>query len=499
MKPLREIISTRPWTGWALFGATIVIVFLLGLLAASIIQRRTEAVFAYKPEINYPSWEPRNAVWGKVFPREYQSYLHTADTAFRSKYNGNAMIDMLEEDPRLVVLWAGYAFSRDYNQSRGHYYAVEDIHKTLRTGAPVDGKASPQPNTCWTCKSPDVPRLMETRGIAEVYKGSWESLGSEIVNPIGCADCHDASTMNLRISRPALIEAFNRSGQDISKATHQQMRSLVCAQCHVEYYFDKKKVESASYLTFPWDYGKTVEDMEKYYDEAGFTDWVHALSKAPMLKAQHPDYEVYSMGIHAERGVSCADCHMPYISEGGVKYTNHHITSPLTNPANSCQVCHREETEVLIKNVYDRQDKIIENRDKLEELLVRAHVEAAKAWILGANEGDMKKSLQLIRQAQWRWDYAAAGHGNSFHAPVEISRIIASGITKAQDARIELARVLASLGFNEEVPYPEISTKLLAQKFIGLDMDKLTSEKGEFLKKVIPQWVEEGREREEAY
>jgi nitrite reductase (cytochrome c-552) len=340
---------------------------------------------------------------------------------------------------------------------------------------------------------------METRGVAEFYKGTWETMGHEIVNPIGCADCHDATSMNLRISRPALIEAFERSGNDISTATQQEMRSLVCAQCHVEYYFDKKKIEGVAYLTFPWDKGRTVESMEAYYDEIGFSDWTHALSKAPMLKAQHPDYEVYSTGIHAERGVSCADCHMPYMSEGGVKYTDHHISSPLNNIANSCQVCHREETETLVKNVYDRQDKIIENRDKLEELLVRAHVEAKKAWELGALEPQMAKPLNLIRQAQWRWDYSAAGHGNSFHAPVEISRIIASGIIRAQEARLELARVLASFSHTGEVPYPDIATKAKAQQFIGLEITQLSRQKKEFLRTIIPQWTDLANNRQKEW
>ena len=122
--------------------------------------------------------------------------------------------------------------------------------------------------------------------------------------------------MNLRISRPALIEAFQSMGKDITKASHQEMRSLVCAQCHVEYYFNKDKIEGVSYLIFPWQNGLTLEDMEKYYDNIGFSDWTHALSRTPMLKAQHPDYEVFQTGTHASRGVSCADCHMPFMSEG---------------------------------------------------------------------------------------------------------------------------------------------------------------------------------------
>jgi len=443
--------------------------------------------------------EPRNEVWGQNFPREYQSYMKTSESDFRSKYNGNAMIDMLEVDPRLVVLWTGYAFSKDYSQSRGHYYAIDDVRNTLRTGGPTGPDDGPQPTTCWACKSTDVPRMMNQAGITEFYKGKWSRLGPEIVNPIGCSDCHNAENMNLQISRPALIEAYQRMGKDITKASHQEMRSLVCAQCHVEYYFDKKKVEGANYLTFPWDNGFSVDSIEAYYDRIQFTDWTHGLSKAPMLKAQHPDFEVYKTGVHAARGVSCADCHMPYISEGGQKFTDHHIQSPLNNIANSCQVCHRQETDRLLKDVYERQDRIIENRDKLEELLVRAHVEAKKAWDLGASDEQMKASLWDIRHAQWRWDYAAAGHGNSFHSPVEISRVISTGITRAQEARIKIARVLAQLGFNQEVPYPDITTKAKAQEFIGLPMDKLKQEKEIFIQNLLPKWLEEAKKREEGW
>jgi nitrite reductase (cytochrome c-552) len=218
-----------------------------------------------------------------------------------------------------------------------------------------------------------------------------------------------------------------------------------------------------------------------------------------MLKAQHPDFEIYSTGIHAERGVSCADCHMPYKSEGGQKFTDHHIQSPLNNVEASCAVCHREKTLTLIQDVYDRQDKIIENRNKLEELLVRAHLEAKKAWDLGATEDQMKAILMDIRHAQWRWDYAAASHGASFHAPVETGRIIAAGIGIAQESRIKLARLLTTLGFNQEVPYPDIETKAKAQEYLGLDMKKLYEEKKVFLETVVPVWDKIGREREAGY
>ncbi len=496
MKSIPELTKEKPALAWGLFFATIAIVFLLGLIAASIIERRTEALFVNSPKFDIRDGEVRNEIWGKNYPREFQSYYGTADTSFRSKHGGNAMVDMLEEVPEMVVLWAGYLFSRDYNQGRGHFYAVEDVYNSLRTGAPMTAEAGPQPSTCWTCKSPDVPRMMKEEGVTEYYTGMWARLGPEIVNPIGCADCHDAKTANLHISRPALIQAFERQGKDITKASYQEMRSLVCAQCHVEYYFNKKVAEGANYLTFPWDKGTTVEQMEEYYDSYAFSDWTHALSKAPMLKAQHPDYEVAQFGIHAQRGVACADCHMPYTSEGGQKFTNHKMQSPLNNLTASCQVCHREETATLVQNVYDRQDKVLEARHQLEKALVRTHVEAKKAWDLGATEEQMKEIVQGIRKAQWRWDYVAATHGGSFHAPVECGRIVSAGLAIAQDTRIQLARLLADLGFNQEIPYPDLSSKAKAQAFIGLDMEKSKQEKAAFLKEIVPAWKAAAEERQ---
>ncbi|OIQ27549.1 MAG: ammonia-forming cytochrome c nitrite reductase subunit c552 [Bacteroidetes bacterium MedPE-SWsnd-G2] len=481
-----------------LFVVTVIVVFLLGLLASSIVNRKSEAKYKYVPQVEISEGEPRNDVWGENFPAEYQSYLQTADSDFETYQGGSKMRDVLEEDPRLVVLYAGYGFSKDYNQGRGHYYAIDDIRNTLRTGGPSGPGDGPMPSTCWTCKGPDVPRLMNEKGVEEFYAGKWADKGAEVVNPIGCADCHDSKTMKLTITRPALVEAFDAMGKDINNATHQEMRSLVCAQCHVEYYFNKKLPgkEGTPYLVFPWKEGMSVEDMERYYDNIEFADWTHKLSRAPMLKAQHPGYETYLTGVHADRGVSCADCHMPYKSEGGQKFTDHHIQSPLNNMANACQVCHRTEDSKLMANVYDRQKKANENKIKLEDLLVKSHIEAKKAWDLGATEEQMQPILIDIRHAQWRWDFAAAAHGASFHSPVEIGRVIGGGLDIAAEARIKLARVLAELGHNEEVAMPDIATKEKAQEYIGLDMEKLRAEKEAFKNNLLPQWLEEAEERE---
>lgn len=179
---------------------------------------------------------------------------------------------------------------------------------------------------------------------------------------------------------------------------------------------------------------------------------------------------------------------MPYRSEGGVKFTSHHVVSPLKNISGSCQVCHRESEETLRKNVYERQDKIRELLDIVENSLVKAHIEAKIAWYNGANENDMKPILKLIRQAQWRWDYVSASIGSGFHAPLECARILGNAIQKSEEARNELTKLLIKLNVKLPITYPDVSTKEKAQKYIGLDMKKLFEEKKKFLEEVVSTW-----------
>jgi nitrite reductase (cytochrome c-552) len=472
-----------------IFVIIVIAVFMIGLFSASVVERRAETVSKLQMVQKIDNWETRNEVWGANFPYEYESYLKTLDTNFRSKYAGSAWIDYLEEFPELVILWAGYSFSKEYNQGRGHAHAIEDIRNILRTGGVED---SPMPATCWSCKSPDVPRMMDIVGPKELYDTKWIDRGHEIINPIGCGDCHEANTMNLKITRPALIEAFERRGRKIEDATHQEMRSLVCAQCHVEYYFKK----SGDYLTYPWDKGFSADSMEKYYDELEFSDWTHKLSSAPMLKAQHPDYELYMTGIHARREVACADCHMPYIVKGGVKYSDHHIQSPLNNVANSCQVCHRESEEELTETVYQIQDRIMEIRRIVEQSISKAHLEAEKAWNNGATEEEMKPVLKLIRNAQWRWDWVAAANAAGFHSSDEALRVLGTSIQKSEQARGMLSAIFVKHEVSIPVDLPDVSTKEKAQNYIELDMKMLHNDKQKLLKTVVPEWDKEAKKRQ---
>ncbi len=435
--------------------------------------------------------EARNEKFREGFPRQYESWTKTAEMDFKSKHLGSKMEDALDKDPRLVVLWAGYGFSKDYNAPRGHMYALIDNRNTLRTGAPMKPADGPMPNACWTCKSTDNTRLLAKEG-NDFFKGKWFSKGSEMANPIGCIDCHDVSKdMTLRAGRPHLYEALKAAGEDPAKKTVQDWKTLVCAQCHTEYYFaGKDKV-----VTLPWANGTKAEEVEAYYDSFQFKDWTHKLSKAPMLKAQHPGIEIWKLGVHGRNNVACADCHMPKRRDKGVTFTDHRVVSPLRDVDASCKTCHQQKTKYFLEVTYARQDQVLEVRIRAEDSLVKAHIEAKAAWDAGATESEMKEILTLIRHAQWRWDYSIASHGAPFHAPEEVLRILGTSIDLSGQARTKLARVLAKHGITKEIKMPDISTKEKAQAYIGLDMKKLKAEKEHFKKTVVPKWEAEAREK----
>jgi len=435
------------WVGPVLIVLTAAVVLLLGMLGMSIVERRWEAQRPVQVVQPIGPWESDNALWGRNYPRQYERYLRMADATTRTLHGGSYPRDYLEGNPRLVILYAGSAFSKEYLQGRGHYYAHEDVSTTKRL-SPAN------PATCWTCKSSDVPRLMEEMGVEAFYAQSFDSLRDTVTHTIGCLDCHDPETMNLRITRPALREAYGAMGRDIDQATHQEMRSLVCAQCHVEYYFGE-----GNKLIFPWSEGKGADGMLAYFNRINFTDHTHAVSGTPIIKVQHPDYEVYTVGIHAYRGVSCADCHMPYRTEGGMKFTDHHVRSPLLNIANSCGVCHRwSETEIR-ERVESIQNSVQQARQAAEQALVKAHFDVAAAREAKLDDEALAAPRQLIRAAQFRWDYVASNNGMGFHAPQECLRVLAQSVADAQEARVLVARLLAAEGISEAPVYPDLSTR----------------------------------------
>jgi nitrite reductase (cytochrome c-552) len=471
----------------------------MALLAFSINENKAEqkeintTPQAKQVQAQIKKFESRSSEWGKYYQRQYDSYKQTKKS--------DQITDMLKNNPPLVVMWAGYGFSKDYNAPRGHYYILEDNINTLRTGGPVDAVTGPMPTACWTCKSPDVPRLIDKIGELDYFTGKWARHGNEISNPVGCADCHDNETMKLTITREFLKRGLDAEGSlKAVDATHQDMRSLVCAQCHSEYYFKKTEwtdknggKQTAGVVTFPWANGFSAEAMEKYYDDISFVDWTHPISKTPMLKAQHPGYEMYKTGAHGMNSVACADCHMPYVREGGVKYSSHNVSSPLDHIGNTCLNCHNEDE----KTFRDRVARKLERKNELNktamDVIAKAHLEAGKAWELGATEAEMKDIQQDIRHAQWRWDYSIASHGSFFHAPEETLRVLGSAINKGQDARVKLRAVLAKYNAGDYAA-PDFSTKEKAQEVIGLPFQKLVDEKMTFLDGLRKEWVEQQKQ-----
>ncbi len=439
--------------------------------------------------------DPRNDAYQQQHPDQYHSWKATSES--------EQIEDALASDPNMVILWAGYGFAKDYNKARGHFYALDDVRQTLRTGAPQDESSGPMPMACWSCKSPDVGRVIDERGEDGYFQGKWARLGDQIANPIGCADCHDTRSEAfqngepaLKLVKPYVERAFQAIDKPFEKQSRLDQQASVCGHCHVEYYFTGPNKS----VKFPWDKGTTVDNMEAYYDELGFKDWTHKVSKAPMLKAQHPGYETWRDGIHGKNNVTCVDCHMPKVTnEDGTVYTDHKIGNPFDRFEDTCASCHTQSKEQLQNIVSTRKAQVLKMKLTAEKQIVAAHFEAGAAWDAGATEEEMKDILQDIRHAQWRWDYAIASHGVHMHAPEVALEVLGTAIDRAADARTKVVRLLATKGITEPVELPDISTKEAAQKALGMDMDKMNADKEHFLKTVVPEWDKAARERESQY
>lgn len=363
--------------------------------------------------------EISNEAFKDLFPLQYDSYQKNSIDTGDTKYSGSVKRSKFDADkePYLPVLFNGYGFATDYTEDRGHTYANEDIRNTLRITDKSIG-------SCLTCKSTAVPQMIEEMG--DDYWGGnfndsiWPTAESKGHSPIGCSDCHDPETMDLRITRPSFTKGMESQGIDISKATKNEMRSYVCAQCHVEYHFAADNSE----VTFPWENGFKPEDMYKYYEttakENGFNqDFIHNISGTPILKGQHPDFETHSEGPHGQAGVSCSDCHMPYERvDGKKKISSHWWKSPLKTMEQSCANCHsNRELDDLEKRVGDIQDTHMSALHAAEDVSISAHYYVNKMITSGVSEDKIKEAQQHIRKGQWFWDIIAAESGAGFHNP----------------------------------------------------------------------------------
>ena len=396
-----------------------IIVVLAAVLAGVLIYLKNQPPQqrAFQPVTTVQPLEPDSSIWGLNFPNEYNSLLLTANNNTPTTYGGSALLSYLTDDPRLVILFAGYSFSKDYNQPRGHENTLIDVRATRRIDATTHA-------TCYSCKSSNNPELWDQMGMQAYDAKLFSEMTPNITEPIGCANCHEAGSMRLVITNPAVDSALKASGTDWRTYTRQQMRSLVCANCHVTYYFTgENKV-----LTVPWANGLRVEDIISFEDAANFSDWIYPGTGTPIMKSRHPDYELFTAdSTHFKAGVACADCHMPYLRDGAMKFSSHDIKSPLLDPQPACGQCHTDVTAVLAR-VSVIQDTVHAAKIATEDALVDAITALqGAADQSGTNRTLLDEARTLHRHAQFMWDFIAASNSMGFHNPDEALRILQRG------------------------------------------------------------------------
>jgi nitrite reductase (cytochrome c-552) len=457
----------RRQRGWllavlALVGIAGLTVLLLALLT-NVFERKQEARQAYIRMVDVTEDTADPKVWSQNWPQQYDSYLRTS-LPTTTKYGGRGLgasdggpaEQKLDRDPWLKRIFAGYAFALDYRDRRGHFYGLFDQEATRRV------TERQQPGACIQCHASNLP-LYRFVGKGDVQKGfeqvsalpyrvAREMKNDEgqplVQHSVACLDCHDPKTMAVRVTRPGFIAGIRalKARQGIADydpnrdASRQEMRSFVCGQCHVEYYFKGP----GKVVTYPWANGLRVEEIEAYYEREGFTDWVHTETGNKVLKAQHPEFEVWSQGVHARAGVACADCHMPYERVGALKVSDHWVRSPLLNLNRACQTCHsvpEKELEARVLTIQDRHHALLQRAARATTDMLDAIVAARKA---GATERELQAAAAQHRKAQWRLDFVAAENSMGFHAPQELARILGETIDHARQGQLEAERTRRS-------------------------------------------------------
>ena len=445
--------STRRLTLYVALSAAAAAAVVTALLV-TIVERKQEARTPFFRVVELTDQTEDPAVWGKNFPLQYDGYRRTVDQT-RTRYGGSEAVprtpteadprsivaqSRLEEDPRLKTMWAGYAFAADFREERGHAYMLEDQTFTERQ------QVARQPGTCMHCHA-SVYLPYKKLGGGDLIKGfeamnqmPYSEARKLVSHPVTCLDCHDSQTMQLRVTRPGFIEgirslkaAQGTADYDVNAmASRQEMRAFVCGQCHVEYYFKGPEKR----LTYPWEKGLKADEILAYYQQNRFSDWTHADSGAPVLKAQHPEFEMWNQGIHARSGVTCPDCHMPYQREGALKISDHHVQSPLLNVNRACQTCHRWSEDELRARVHTIQDRTYQVRNVAMDALVALVADIKAAQASGAGDDRLAAARDAQRQAQFLLDFIEAENSMGFHAPQEAMRVLALSIDHARRGQL---------------------------------------------------------------
>lgn len=446
--------------------------FAITALLIDIFEKQQEAKHTFFKVVEVTDDTEDPEIWGKNFPIQYDLYKRTVDMV-RTKYGGSEAIprtptendprfivsqSKLELDPRLKRMWAGYAFAIDFREERGHAYMLEDQTFTGR-------QQKPQFGVCIHCHA-SVYVPYKKLGNGDIIKGfekmnplPFAEARKYVQHPVSCIDCHDPNTMQLRITRPGFLEGIkvlkereNIKNYDPNKmATRQEMRTYVCAQCHVEYYFKGEEKR----LTYPWSKGLEADNILAYYDETNFKDWVHEETGAPMLKAQHPEFELWSQGIHARSGVACADCHMPYTRIGAQKVSDHHVRSPLLNINKACQTCHHFSEEELKARVEKIQDRTTEMKDMAMDALIALIDDIKYLQNKGIQNEKIEEAKLCQRRASFLIDFVEAENSTGFHADQESARILFKAMDHLRKGQLALKDALTlHQAYGDTLPAP---------------------------------------------
>lgn len=400
------------------------------------------------------------ATWAKLFPLHYELYAKTVDQQ-RTKYGGSEALphsptdadprsmvsrSKVEEDIGLRTMWQGYPLAVDFREERGHAYMLVDQQYTRRQ------TAAPQPGACLNCHASTWVAQRRLgggdlqRGFAAMNAMPFGEAFKQVSHPVSCIDCHDPNTMALRVTKPAFVEGIRalKASQgvkdyDVNQAGPEEMRAYVCGQCHVEYYFQGPQRK----LTYPWSKGVKVEQIQAYYDDIGFRDWTHRDTGAPALKAQHPEFELWSQGIHGRAGVACPDCHMPKIEYKGETLSDHWVRSPVLNLKAACFDCHsKHDPGITERELRARVEQIQDRHWLLREQAMTALLgligDLTAARNAGRADAELATARYLQRRAQFYLDFVEAENSTGFHAPQEAARILGESLNYSRQGQLAL-------------------------------------------------------------
>ncbi|MFO7606721.1 MAG: ammonia-forming cytochrome c nitrite reductase subunit c552 [Desulfurivibrionaceae bacterium] len=428
------------------------------------------------------------AAWGKAYPIHYDLWKKTEEPTEpgKSKYKrgfdaDGITYDKLSEFPFMALLFNGWGFGVEYNEPRGHAYM-------LRDQVEIDPSRVGAGGVCLTCKTPYAPKLEKEKGF-DYYSKSWAEVRDMIPEEhrdlgVACIDCHDNKDMSLKLSREfTLGEALDRINVDRAELSHQDMRSLVCAQCHVTYNIEKNEDMKSVGVYFPWHESAwgdiSVENIIKQIrGDKSVGEWTQKVTGYKMPFMRHPEFELFSRNsVHWMADVACADCHMPYVRVGGSKLSDHRVTSPLKSDLQACRQCHSETPEWL-------RQQVIAIQDRTASILIRSGYATATAAKLiervHAVEAEGRKiDQELYEQAKdfymeafFRTLYIGGENSMGFHNPTEAMRILGDSTAFATKSEALLRQALTKAGV--EVPMT-----------VNLEIEKYLNERGK--KKLMQQ------------